>query len=306
MADDTDNPDDPVPSIFNTPKGGLFGGPFDPSGLDANVRAEIMDWRWTTVLGGSQAATKIPYAFPTEASDYTTVTGYPATAEIATFEPLGDIQKAAVRTTFNLVASYTDLTFVEVGSGLASAATFRFAQYDKPDLSESRFPSNPGPYDGGSDSRDAGDTFLGGNGDPPAAYFGTDDFATIVHEMGHAFGLKHGHDASFNGALAPQFNDSEFSVMTYASYSGRATPQRATAPIAGLGAAKLHDVRHRRPPGPLRRQLQQGRHRRALYLGSGDRPGDRSTAGPPPTPGRARPARSSRPYGRWAPSPPTT
>jgi hypothetical protein len=232
MADDTDNPDDPVPSIFNTPKGGLFGGPFDPSGLDANVRAEIMDWRWTTVFGGSQAATKIPYAFPTAASDYTSVTGYPATAEIATFEPLGDIQKAAVRTTFDLVASYTDLTFVEVSSGLASAATFRFAQYDKPDLSESRFPSNPGPYDQGSDSRDAGDTFLGDNADPPAAYFGTDDFATIVHEMGHAFGLKHGHDASLNGALAPQFNDSEFSVMTYASYLG-ANTERATAPVPG-------------------------------------------------------------------------
>ena len=38
--------------------------------------------------------------------------------------------------------------------------------------------------------------------------------------MGHALGLKHGHDPSLNGALAPDVNDNEFSVMTYRSYVG--------------------------------------------------------------------------------------
>jgi serralysin len=215
MPTDTDGS---TPTVFSTPKGGLFGGPFDSSGLDADVRAVLMDFRWTTSFGGPTAASTISYSFPTQASDYTVVPGYPSAGEIASFQPVTDEQKAAVRTAFDLVASYTNLTFLEVASGLATDSAFRFARFNQSG-SESRFPANQGPY-APTDSRDTGDTFLGGNGDPPAAFFGTDDFNTIIHEMGHAFGLKHGHDDSYNGALAPGFNDNEFSVMTYASYLG--------------------------------------------------------------------------------------
>ena len=48
---------------------------------------------------------------------------------------------------------------------------------------------------------------------------GSDGFNTIIHELGHALGLKHGHEAEFNNpALPDEVNDSEFSVMTYWSY----------------------------------------------------------------------------------------
>jgi serralysin len=218
MANDTD---DPNAMIFDTPKGGLFGGPFDSSGLDPNVHATMMDFRWTTSFGGPQPATTISYFFPTSASDFTAVAGYPSADLISTFQPLTAEQQAAAITGFDLVASYTNLTFVQAASGLASDATFRFARFNDSG-SESRFPPNNGPYSP-SDSRDAGDTFLGGNANAPADFFGTDAFNTIIHEMGHAFGLKHGHDSSFNGALAPQFNNNEFSVMTYASYFGADT-----------------------------------------------------------------------------------
>src|SRR5262249_33032970 len=148
------------------------------------------------------------------------------------FQPLTAAQQAAVKTGLDLVTSYTNLTFVPVASGLARDATLRFAQYNQGG-SESRFPPNNGPYSP-SDSRDAGDTFLGGNANAPANFFGTDDFNTIIHEMGHAFGLKHGHDPTYNGALAPQFNDNEFSVMTYASYFGADT---SNATEARLGSS---------------------------------------------------------------------
>ena len=56
--------------------------------------------------------------------------------------------------------------------------------------------------DGGSeaypptdDGRVPGDTYLGGNATVTAQHFGTDGLLTIMHEMGHAFGLKHGHDS---------------------------------------------------------------------------------------------------------------
>jgi serralysin len=215
-------------TVIDTPKGNLFGGPFNSTGLDPNVRAVLMDYRWTTTFGGSQPATTITYAFPTSKNDYLAVPNYPAAGNLTSFQPLTDIQKAAVKAGFGLVASYTNLTFVESASGLATNATFRFANFNGGG-SESRFPPNRGPY-APTDSRDAGDTFLGKNGNPTSVdFYGTDEFNTIIHEMGHAFGLKHGHDSSFNGALAPNVNDNEFSVMTYASYLGANTGLVTTA-----------------------------------------------------------------------------
>jgi hypothetical protein len=230
MANDTT---DPNALIFNTAKGGLFGGPFDSSSLDPDVRAVMMDFRWTTSFGGSEPATKISYFFPTSTADYTADTGYPSAGLLNTFSALTAPQKTAVTTGLNLIASYTDLTFVQAASGLASDATLRFANYIPTDPgSEARFPPNNGPYNP-SDSGEAGDTFLGQGANPPDNFFGTDAFITIIHEMGHDLGLKHGHDPKYNGALAPQYNDNEFSVMTYASYFGANTTGAPTPAIAG-------------------------------------------------------------------------
>jgi hypothetical protein len=233
MATDTDNDGT---SIYSTPKGGLYGGPLDPAGLDPNVQATLMGFRWTTSFGGSQPATTIHYSFPTSVENYNkAVPSYPSSTELNTFEAVTVFQKAAVQTGLNLVASYTNLTFVEASSGQATDATLRFAQYTptKPG-SEARFPSNEGASKGyQSDSRDAGDMFLGQNARPTADYFGSDDFTTIIHEMGHAFGLKHGHDGSLHGTLAPQVNDNEFSVMTYANYLGASTTGDAGEARAG-------------------------------------------------------------------------
>ncbi len=227
-----DDTRDPNAQIFDTAKGGLYGGPFDTSSLDPNVRALLMDYRWTTSFDGSVPATTMTYAFPTSSSDYSKVPGYPWSAALSTFAPLMDSQKAAVIAGVDLVASYTQLTFTPAASASAADATLRFGNWNPPGgHSEARFPPNHGPY-APTDSRESGDIFLGSNGQAPANFFGTDDFNTIIHEMGHAFGLKHGHDSSFNGALAPQYNDNEFSVMTYASYLG-ANTSGATVAWAG-------------------------------------------------------------------------
>ncbi|MBR0670106.1 M10 family metallopeptidase [Neoroseomonas soli] len=212
---------DTMVGVYTLPKGGLYGGPFDSSHLDPNVQAVMMNHRWTTSAGGDVAATTITYAFPTSTEDYLDVAGgYPDRDNLDGFAPVTDIQKAAIRAAFGLVSSYTNLSFVEIESGLAQDAAFRFARYGESG-SESNFPANADESYAPSDSRSAGDTYLGGNGTPPtAAFFGTDHFNTIIHEMGHAFGLKHGHDDEFGGKLTDDRNDNEFSVMTYASYLG--------------------------------------------------------------------------------------
>lgn len=222
--DDGPDDDDTPPSDLTTPKGGLFGGAFDSSGIaDPNVRALLMDYHWVTTLGGTTAATLIKYAFPTDVSDYTDGVpgGYPDTDLLAKFREATDNQKAAALAAMGLVESYTTLKFEEADSPSALDATLRFSGLTS-GSSQAAFPANNGPYSP-QDARESGDNWLSTNGRPPANFYGTDHFNTIIHEMGHALGLKHGHDPNYNGALSADRNDNEFSVMTYASYLGSNT-----------------------------------------------------------------------------------
>jgi serralysin len=45
---------------------------------------------------------------------------------------------------------------------------------------------------------------------------------TLVHELGHALGLTHGHEGTGFGQLPPEVDMMEFSVMTYRSHDGAA------------------------------------------------------------------------------------
>jgi Ca2+-binding RTX toxin-like protein len=59
---------------------------------------------------------------------------------------------------------------------------------------------------------------------PGTELVGTYQYHTILHETGHALGLKHGHEADHdNPALPSQWDSMEFTVMTYRSYVGAPT-----------------------------------------------------------------------------------
>ena len=169
--DDTPNTE----QIFNTPKGGAYGGKVVlPATIDSNVRALLMDWRWTPTFEGNVAATALKYAFPRVVTDYTKVAGYPDGASVDPFLPATDFQAAAARVGFELVASYTKLKTSESASGTAADATFRVASLPDNATSHAWFPSNNGSYNP-SDSRAAGDVFLAANGKPTSFnFFGTD------------------------------------------------------------------------------------------------------------------------------------
>src|SRR5918993_3573512 len=180
-------------------KGGLFGAPVDYKGLDSNTIAEIDGWRWTAnftdnAFAGSQPATRMTYWLARTASDYD---NYPAEdtagqAKIANFEPVTTAQAAAIQTSFDLVSSYTLLTFEAASS--SGAATLRFARNMAPTAS-STGGLPPSLNDKGEPfgTQSSGDAWLASNANVVSNFFGTDEFSTIIHEFGHTLGLKHGH-----------------------------------------------------------------------------------------------------------------
>lgn len=119
------------------------------------------------------------------------------------------------------VEQFTNLSFSEVngfGQGENSAAgDIRLTQSSLPDTAWGGF---PGP-DGGGDiwfgTTAAGTIFDYRNPVP-----GTYQSNGIMHELGHALGLKHGHEAANGFAPLPADMDSfDFSMMTYRAYLGQ-------------------------------------------------------------------------------------
>ncbi len=114
------------------------------------------------------------------------------------------------------VEGFTNANF-EAGS--ASTATVRFAQSSYPDLSTA-WTYYPGPYNNSGDVW-FGTAYARTTADYRYPEFGNYAGQTIVHELGHALGLKHGHVAEDNTVVVPDAYDSlEYTTMTYRTYVG--------------------------------------------------------------------------------------
>ncbi|AWI61245.1 M10 family metallopeptidase [Sinorhizobium fredii] len=172
------------------------------------------------VLSGYAWTGTITYAFPTSRSSYSYSgekdNGFAAVSQAQINAALFAMEQSfgsAANDGFS-VEGFTNANFT---SGSASSATVRFAQSNEPDTAWAYL---PGGY------AQAGDIWFGtayagtvADNRKPAA--GNYAWHTLLHELGHALGLKHGHEVegAFE-ALPSQYDSIEYSIMTYRGYVG--------------------------------------------------------------------------------------
>jgi Ca2+-binding RTX toxin-like protein len=189
-----------------------------------------------TLIGSKWGTLNLTYSFPMSGSNYNS-SGYDTNGVSLYHIDLGTQQQAAARASFAQLSATTGLTFTQIADTDAVHANIRISQSADNDVASAygNFPS---------DTRGlSGDIWFGRTSQPyyDLAFKGTWGYATMMHEIGHTMGLKHGHqdytnsDLSFyfGGAprygtqsLTPDRDGQAWSLMTY-------TPAPGTGGFAG-------------------------------------------------------------------------
>ncbi len=208
----------PAPSGFGAKSGGL---PAKDNGGSANSVLNVAksgDQQIDGLLSGVKwGGASITYSDPDSKSDYQS--NHPEA--FSNFQKLTSQQIAVVHATLNAdlytqnpghagfsVEGFTNLGVDYAGAGSGSG-TIRYANTSNPGTAYAYYPSTES-Y--------GGDVFFGPSGKAPTA--GNYDYHAVIHETGHALGLKHGHETSVYGALPYSMDSMEYSAMTYKSFVG--------------------------------------------------------------------------------------
>ncbi len=130
------------------------------------------------------------------------------------FRGVSAVQSDAILKILGQFSAITNLNFIQSDS-LSQPADIRFAATA---LTSTAWAYEP------SATAEGGDIWFNSTGSlftrPVAGSYG---YMALLHETGHALGLKHGNETNVYGALPASRNSMEFSVMTYASYIGAST-----------------------------------------------------------------------------------
>ncbi|MFC3173397.1 FG-GAP-like repeat-containing protein [Novosphingobium bradum] len=122
-------------------------------------------------------------------------------AQLASFRPLTSAEQGVARTALNMWASASGVTLFEVTQGVGD---INFGVYDMALLGQAGF---AGFAYYGTDSR------YGVDSDVFLSSADASNLHVVLHEVGHAFGLKHPFDGTIT--LDPSLNDFAHTVMSY-------------------------------------------------------------------------------------------
>jgi Ca2+-binding RTX toxin-like protein len=168
--------------------------------------ALIVGSKWGTGPAGTGAT--LTFSFPASVAAFDTAPGVPGNYNptevtnsgfapyLAGFSAFSVAAQDAARKMLQTWANVAQLSFTEVPADSVNAGVLRFANSAPPGLGATTYAASSFPQDFAG----AGDTWF--NSDfvfPEGWAAGTQNFLTLLHEVGHALGLKHPHDGGMGG-----------------------------------------------------------------------------------------------------------